>query len=865
MGEVYRARDARLHRDVAIKILPRSFSLDEDRLRRFEREARILASLDHPHIAGIYGVEDLDASKALVLEFVEGPTLAERIERGPLDLHETLTIARQIADAVESAHEQGIIHRDLKPANIKVRSDGTVKVLDFGLARADALTDTEPLNAPTVTAVATKEGVVMGTAAYMSPEQARGRHVDRRTDIWAFGCILFEMLSGRRAFQADGSTDTIAKVLQSEPDWQILPAEIPRSIRDLLTRCLQKDQRQRLRDIGDARITIEEALAKPDHDEASDTPRGYRLAAPASLIAIALASAAITYGVTRLALGRPAEGNPAAFDHVVRLVASSAHEFSPAISPDGKWVAYLSNARGPSDIWLKSISGGDPINLTASIDLEVQTQDSIGGLAVSPDGTQIAFVGGARGTPSMSMSTFVLAAPLGGSPRRLLENAQGMRWSPDGKRIAYIRPGGSSGDSLLIADADGQNEREIVKREGARHLHWPQWSSDGRYVYFNFGYSTANAEGTEIFRVAVAGGPPVRVVATARRAVFPLASPDGRGLFFAGNPDSVDTNLWWRDFASGRNQRLTFGIGEYTSPSISADGRRLVAMVSDLRQSLQRVAIRFDPTAVLEPLTEGYTGDLDPQWSPDGTRLVFSSTRTGSRNIWVVNPDLSKPTALTTGDAVDQWPAYSPDGTQVAFVSDRGGRRGIWIVSAWGGSPRLITPAHVLNVITWSPDQKRLAYAVAGGEVPQLETVDVDSGKVTRLPTRLSANSPAWSPVEDVIAYVETTPGAGGFVRYMTGDGRPVVRGPADTVTLLNNGFVSWSPDGKRLAGIGLPGTFPGSIWILDPASPSAIRKLIDLPPDAFVRGASWSRDGSSLVIGHARSTGDIILAERLR
>lgn len=506
------------------------------------------------------------------------------------------------------------------------------------------------------------------------------------------------------------------------------------------------------------------------------------------------------------------------------------------------------------------------MNLTAGLELNIQENDGIGGLDISPDGTQLAFVAGPPGTSPTLMSTFVLPVPLGGSPRKLLEGAQGMRWAPDGKRIVYVRGGGSYGDSLMVADADGQNEREIVKREGARHVHWPRWSADGSYVYFNYGFSTANAEQTEIFRVPAAGGrAPESVVATARRAVFPLPGPDGRGLFYAANPDGVDTNLWWRDLERGRVQRLTFGIGEYTSTAVSADGRRLVAMVSDLRQSLQRVAIRPDGAVPLAPLTEGYTGDLDPCWSPDGTRLVFSSSRSGNRNIWTAKADLSGPVALTIGSAIDERPAYSPDGRQVAFVSDRGGRRGIWIVSADGGSPRPVAAVHVLNVVSWSPDGRRLVYAVPGGKLPQLETVEVSTGKVTRLPTNASANSPAWSPREDVIAYIETTPPAGGFVRFMSGDGQPVFRGPTDTVTVLNNGSVSWSPDGKRLAGVGQPGTRSNSIWIIDPASTEPFKKLIDLPPDAFVRGASWSRDGSSLVIGHARSTGDIILAERLR
>ena len=505
MGEVYRAHDPRLHRDVAIKVLPSSFALDQERLARFEREARILASLDNRHIAGIYGIEEIEGSKALVLECVEGLTLAERLGRGPLDPHEALTIACQIADAIESAHEQGIVHRDLKPANVKIRSDGVVKVLDFGIARAVVLS-AESVEAQTVSAVATREGTVTGTAAYMSPEQARGRPVDKRTDIWAFGCVLYEMLTGRRAFQADGITDTIVKMLQSEPDWQALPATTSRSMRALVMRCLHKDPRQRLRDIGDARIAIEEALASKEPEQpglAASTAPAWRT--PALLAGATLLGAAVTYGLSAAAARGPVEsGFP--FDRVIRLVASPAHEFSPAISPDGKWVAYLSNARGPTDIWLKSIAGGDPVNLTLNLDVVIQTEASIGGIDISPDGTELAFVGGPPGTPAGEISTYVMPVPLGGAPRRLIQARQGMRWSPDGKRIAYIKPGGAYGDSLFVADADGQNEREVVKHEGARHLHWPRWSSDGLHIYFNYGFQNGNSEPTQIFRVPAGGG-----------------------------------------------------------------------------------------------------------------------------------------------------------------------------------------------------------------------------------------------------------------------------------------------------------------------------------------------------------------------
>jgi serine/threonine protein kinase len=866
MGEVYRARDSRLDRDVAIKILPSSFALDEDRLRRFEREARILASLNHRHIAGIYGVEDLGGSKALVLEFVDGVTLAERIARGPLDLHETLTIAQQIADGVETAHEQGIIHRDLKPANIKVRSDGTVKVLDFGLARADT-NASEMLDAATITAEVTREGTTLGTAAYMSPEQARGRQVDRRTDIWAFGCVLFEMLSRRRAFEADGSTDTLAKVLQREPDWSLIPADTPPGIRDLVVKCLQKDQRQRLRDIGDARITIEETLRRPHEDTATSGTRvrPRRFTTPAMLVVAALAGAALTYALVAIGPARTSE-EPAPFDRFVRLVASTAHEFSPAISPDGKWVAYLSNARGPTDIWVKSIAGGDPVNLTAGIDLEVQTQDTIGGLEVSPDGTQLAFIAAPTGTPAARFATYLMPMPLGGTPRRLMEGQQGMRWSPDGKRITFIKPGGSYGDSLFVADSDGQNEREIVKHSGAYHIHQPRWSADGRAVYFNYGFHNGNNETTQIFKVSVEGGPPEPVVKTARRAVAALPSPDGRYLLFAANPDDVDANLWQRDLSTGRDRRLTFGLGEYDTPSISADGRRLVAAVSDVRQALVRVRVSFDKPPALERLSDGYEGDVHPCWSPDGTRIVFSSSRSGSRNIWWSREDLSHPVALTTWRAMDDGPVYSPDGSQVAFVSDQGGRRGIWVVSADGGTPRLIAASEVLlNALSWSRDGKRLVYSAPGGELPQIEVVEVSTGKITRLPTSASANSPVWSPVEDIIAYVETQPGVGGYIRFMTGDGRPLVRGPEDKVTALNNGFIRWSPDGKRLAGIGIPGNRRGYIWIIEPLAAVPFRKLVDLPPDTYPRGATWAADGSEIIFGDSRRTADIVMAERTK
>jgi Tol biopolymer transport system component len=868
MGEVYRARDTRLGRDVAIKVLPASVAADAERVRRFEREARLLAALSHPHIGAIHGLEYADGVPALVLELVEGPTLADRVARGPLPLREALNVARQIAEALEAAHEKGIIHRDLKPSNIKAMANGTVKVLDFGLAKA-FVGDGPHVDAaqlPTVTIDGTVEGLIAGTPAYMSPEQATGQPIDKRSDIWAFGCVLYEMLTGRAAFTGSTVSDVIVAILEREPDLTRLPAGTPASIRRLLPRCFEKDVRRRRRDIADVGAEIEDALS-PSSAAASEVlaqpkSRTPWHAQPWQLAVAAIALAGVGYGAGWFSWRQTATPAGPVFDRVVRLVSTPAHEFGPVISPDGKWVAYLSNARGPTDVWVKFIAGGDPANLTANADIDVQANDFMGGLDISPDGTQIAFI---QGTATRG-AAWVIAAPLGGAPRRVLAPGNNaLHWSPDGKRIVFVRTGGPLGDALLVADADGQNEQIVAKREGGQHIHWPRWSADGRFIYFNHGPQNFNFEPTQIFRVAATGGPVERVVGTARRAAYPFLSADGRGLIYAANPDSVDLGLWWRDLQTGHDTRLTTGVGEYTHPALSKDGRQLVGTIIDSRQSLERIPLAFDRPVAFEPLTNGYSGDIDPVWSPDGSRLVFSSSRTGNRTLWSAGSHMERPAPLTTGIAMDERPAFSPDGRQIAFVSDRSGRRGVWVVSADGGSPRLVAHADVVDTLSWSPDGGRLVYATPIGDAPGLMIMDLADGKTTRLPTHAAASAPAWSR-DNVIAYVEPRGGnMGAFARLIRPDGGPIVASPLDgpMAPNISNGFLAWSPDGKRLAAVALPGAATGSLWIVDPNNSVPYKKLMDLPTGVFLRGLTWARDGSSIIVGRYRMSGDIFLAER--
>ncbi len=350
MGEVYRATDTKLNRDVALKILPQQFASDSQRMARFQREAEVLASLDHPNIGQIYGIEEAGQTKALVLQLIEGPTLAERIAQGPIPVEEALKIALQMAEGLEAAHEKGVIHRDLKPANVKITPEGQVKILDFGLAKAlegETPPDSSLSQSPTLTAAATQAGVILGTAAYMSPEQARGKPVDKRADIWAFGDVLFEMLTGRRTFEGEDVTDTLASVLKSDPEWKALSAETPAVVRGLLKRCLMRDVQQRLRDIGEARITIEEYLADPS--DAMVQPIGDAFQTPprrtppwvvATFVLTAIVAIIVTWNL------RPTEPRPVArFHHELPdgQVFTSRDRSVVAVSSDGSKIVYVAN------------------------------------------------------------------------------------------------------------------------------------------------------------------------------------------------------------------------------------------------------------------------------------------------------------------------------------------------------------------------------------------------------------------------------------------------------------------------------------------------------------------------------------------
>jgi len=669
MGEVYRARDTKLGRNVAIKILSARWLADADRITRFEREARLLASLNHPHIAAIYGFEDSGSTHALVLELVEGPTLADRISAGALPEREAVAVARQLADALDAAHERGIVHRDLKPSNIKVTGEGVVKVLDFGLAKAIAGDDAAPdlTHSPTVTVGGTREGVLLGTAAYMSPEQARGRVVDKRADIWAFGCVLFEMLTGQQAFSGDTLSHTIVAILEHEPDWTRLPASTSAGARRLLGHCLQKDPRRRLRDIGDAAAALEAAAAVPAAGARTASAGGaWSVVAWLLLASVVAAGAAFMAG---RGTTRPSLDVSSSYDAEF-LTNDPGYTGQPALSPDGRLLAYASDreGRGDMDIWVQQTTGGTPLRVT-----DDDSDDSWPDF--SPDGSQIVFRSERNGG-----GIYVVAA-LGGAARLVAAGGRNPRFSPDGTRIAYW---------------SGAVRGEIIARL------------------------------TQVYVVSLSGGAPVRVLPDFQVASMPVWSPDGRGLLVPATPRRLQADEfdWWFAPIDGSAPRRT-GIMDYGSLRADANRQNLVYAGSWLPTGftvndaarLLLFDLSADGRRLSEPrvLRSGVGTFGTPTMSHDG-QIVFPSM---SEVRTIERLPLGKPSEEATELYRDAnnvaWRAsVSRDGGMMVFEREAAGRREIWQKNLSTGDQRLIqqVPTTQLVDATVSPDGSRVTYVV---------------------------------------------------------------------------------------------------------------------------------------------------------
>ena len=773
MGEVYRGRDAALNRDVALKILGERFAEDPDRLARFKREAQVLASLNHPHIGAIYGVAEFPGGRALVLELVEGPTLADRIAAGPIPLEEALPIARQIAEALAAAHELGTVHRDLKPANVKLRQDGVVKVLDFGLAKAlePAPMSADAAQSQTITSPAmTQMGMILGTAAYMSPEQAKGRPADKRSDVWSFGCVLFEMLTGRRVFAGEDLAETLARVLTKEPEWSLLPAETPPSIRRLLRRCLERDRSRRLADIADARLEIDER----DGETNAALP-----ARPVSKLARrlpwAVASGALVLSILAFAIlysRRAPREALAATRFVIEPPPKTELRGSFAVSPDGRRVALRGVIEGKSILWVRALE-----SLTAQ---PLAGTEEAGAPFWSPDSRFIGFF--AEGKLKKIAAT--------GGPAPILcdgPDGRGGSWNADGVIVFAPR----ALDVLYRVSSAGGTPVPLTRLDASRgelaHYH-PHFLPDGRhFLYLAIG-SQPELEGIRVGSLdsretkplvnthsSAAYAPPGFLLFLLDRTLM-AQEFDAKRLVIAGDPFPVADEV----------DRL--GLVRLALFSVSRTG----VLVSRSGSSEATQLTWFDRQG--EQLgTVGPIANYSVPWlSPDENRVAFSSAAPGGgdSDIWLIDLARGTPTRFTFDPSPDLSPVWAPDGDRVLFTSLRDGHGNLYQRAASGGGADEVLVQSDFSKMPndWSADGKFILYQelnpttsndlwvfpVAGGQkqFPFLQTpFDERQGRFSPDGRWIAYTSNESGPWE---VYVRSFPDSGGKWQVSTnGGGQP--------------------------------------------------------------------------------------------
>jgi serine/threonine protein kinase len=875
MGEVYKGYDAKLGRNVAIKILPPAFTSHPDRLARFEREARMLASLNHPNICGIYGIEESNGMRFLILELVEGATLAYTLAQASklhgtgmgLPLDQMRPIARQITAALEVAHDKGIIHRDLKPANIKITPDGVVKILDFGLAKIVGGEAASPdlSNAPLEGGVR-REGAIIGTAAYMSPEQARGLPVDKRTDIWAFGCVLYEMLTGRVAFAGDTVSDSIAKILEREPDWSALPAATPASLRRLLLRCLAKDAKRRLRDIGDVRIEIDAIDEMPPVANAAVTPQA-RASSPATWapwIALAVLGAAVVVWEAR----RPAsvDENPLANATFSRITNWDGTEEQPEISPDGRFVALLADRAGQLDIWLTQLGTGKFDNLTADVPPLLTPGNLLRSLGFTGDGSEIWL--SRLGNPGQEKTLVPLT---GGMPRPFL--AAGFStpsWSPDNAHLVYIGSN-EAGDPLYLADRTAADARPLDVRGGGQeaffrkgvHTHNPVWSPDGRYIYLAHGLE-AKGE-MDVWRVQSSGESPEQLTHLTAPVNF-LTPIDSRTLLYVARADDWSGPwLWALDLESRVTRRVTAGLERYTFVSSSRDGRRVVGTVANPTASLWRVPLldRLVQESDAEPYTVPTQRALAPRFGGASLFYLSLSSRGTGDGLWRVQNEQAFEVRRGADGVLTEPPAASPDGGRVAVVVRQQGRRHLAMMSADGTDSRTLAASIEIRgvegqgVADWSPDGVWIVTGGEDGEGPGLFKIPVDGGAPVRLVSEEAVN-PVWSPNGDLIVYAVPFGAAGGrnTLRAVRPDGTPV---NIPEVFVRRGGAHRFLRDGASL--VYLAGIESKDFWLVD-LTTNRTRPLTNLADRGYLNHFDVTPDGKYLVFDRSRQNSDVVLIE---
>ena len=872
MGEVYLARDARLLREVAIKVLPEAFTDSSDRLNRFEREARILASLNHPNIAAVYGLEHDNSRLFLVLELVPGSTLAELVQSNRLSTPETLSVFRQIAEGLEAAHEKNVIHRDLKPANIKITPDGKVKILDFGLAKAfgpDSSSAPELSNSPTIGVDQTESGIILGTAPYMSPEQLRGKLVDRRTDIWSFGCVFYEALTGRPPFYGESFSETAAQILGAEPEWSLLPTKIPSDIHRLIRRCLQKDLSRRLQNIGDARIEIEEAPLSIDSGSKGYVSIGTKQPSTrekkswgiaAAVIALAVFAGFILFKSISTA---PKQPPPVQFS---RLTDFRGLEEFPAISPDGKSVAFTTDVSGNRQIWVRLLAGGAPLQIT---------NDEADHLYPrwAPDSSSVLYY-----SPSESEShgTIWEISALGGSPRRITSSIGGVDVSHDGTRLAFFRFHDGQVE-LAVSSRNGTNPRSVVRLDPAFNYFYPRWSPDDQWI----GYQQGIIFDFDVFIVPENGKSSPKPLITDGRLLNGFSwLPDGSGILYSSSQGSTilylpPFNLWSVGIDKKIPRQLTFGDTSYFHPDINSKGS-LVSSRMIMQFDIWKYPVSGTPRENVESgqrLTHQTAQVQTPSNGPEDREIVYLSDSGGHANLWLQNLESGKSRQITyeqdPGVAMGV-PVWSPDGKNIAFVLRKPGGWSVdlWIISPDGSNLRKVEDQG--GWATWSSDSRWLYYGVSEQGIWKLKKAPAKGGQSTVVRPE-NGQAPALSPDGKSLYFVLYLSNINGTpdleIRSATPESAPselLARIPGIRVPSWQLIHPVVSPDGKWLA---MPLSDGGTtnIWALSTET-GEWRQITEFNElRTFIsRRVSWSKNGRSIYAAVGEGDADIILLNGL-